>query len=127
MCIRDSTLVLNGYAKRTGPTSDSNPGVLGLLKNYVTGANATDTGGNPFTIIGFGTGENRPATRGALTDAAVYDKNYHQEAVIPVAPGGETHGGTDVFIGARGLGAERFTGTMDNTEVFGLIKQAMGL
>ena len=123
----DHTLVLNGYAKRTGPTSDSNPGVLGLLKNYVTGANATDTGGNPFTIIGFGTGENRPATRGALTDAAVYDKSYHQEAVIPVAPGGETHGGTDVFIGARGLGAERFTGTMDNTEVFGLIKQAVGL
>ncbi|CAJ0699717.1 alkaline phosphatase [Ralstonia wenshanensis] len=123
----DHTLVLNGYAKRTGPTSDSNPGVLGLLKNYVTGANATDTGGNPFTIIGFGTGENRPATRGALTDAAVYDKSYHQEAVIPVAPGGETHGGTDVFIGARGLGAERFAGTMDNTEVFGLIKQAVGL
>ena len=123
----DHTLVLNGYAKRTGPTSDSNPGVLGLLKSYVTGANATDTGGNPFSIIGFGTGENRPATRGALTDAAVYDKTYHQEAVIPVAPGGETHGGTDVFIGARGLGAERFTGTMDNTEVFGLIKQAVGL
>ena len=83
----DHTLVLNGYAKRTGPTSDSNPGVLGLLKNYVTGANATDTGGNPFTIIGFGTGENRPATRGALTDAAVYDKTYHQEAVIPVGEG----------------------------------------
>ena len=123
----DHTLVLNGYAKRTGPTSDSNPGVLGLLKSYVTGANATDTGGNPFSIIGFGTGENRPATRGALTDAAVYDKTYLQEAVIPVAPGGETHGGTDVFIGARGLGAERFTGTMDNTEVFGLIKQAVGL
>ena len=57
----------------------------------------------------------------------VYDKSYHQEAVIPVAPGGETHGGTDVFIGARGLGAERFTGVMDNTEVFGLIKQAVGL
>jgi len=123
----DHTLVLNGYAKRTGPTSDSNPGVLGLLKSYVNGNNATDTAGNPFTIIGFGTGENRPATRGALTDAAVYDKTYHQEAVIPVAPGGETHGGTDVFIGARGLGAERFTGTMDNTEVFGLIKQAVGL
>ncbi len=123
----DHTLVLNGYAKRTGPSSDANPGVLGLLKSYVTGNNATDTGGNPFTIIGFGTGENRPATRGALTDAAVYDKTYHQEAAIPVAAGSETHGGTDVFIGARGLGAERFTGTMDNTEVFGLIKQAVGL
>ncbi len=123
----DHTLVLNGYAKRTGPTSDANPGVLGLLKSYVNGATATDTSGNPYTILGFGTGENRPATRTALTDALVYDKTYHQEAAIPVAPGGETHGGTDVFIGARGLGAERFMGVMDNTEVFGLIKQAVGL
>ena len=123
----DHTLVLNGYAKRTGPSSDANPGVLGLLKNYVTGANAVDSTGAPFTIIGFGTGESRKPNRGALTDADVYAPTYHQEAVIPVAPGGETHGGTDVFIGARGLGAERFTGTMDNTEVFGLIKQAVGL
>ncbi|MGX6566773.1 alkaline phosphatase [Cupriavidus necator] len=123
----DHTLVLNGYAKRTGPTSDSNPGVLGLLKNYVTGALSTDSGGNPFTIIGFGTGENRPATRTALTDAQVYDKSYHQEAAIPTAAGGETHGGTDVFIGALGNGAESFTGVMDNTDVFGLIKTAIGL
>ncbi len=123
----DHTLVLNGYAKRTGPSSDSNPGVLGLLKSYVNGATATDVGGNPYTILGFGTGENRPAARTALTDAVVYDKTYHQEAVIPMAAGGETHGGTDVFIGARGLGAERFTGVIDNTEVFGLIKQAVGL
>ena len=123
----DHTLVLNGYAKRTGPTSDSNPGVLGLLKNYVTGAYNTDTTGNPFTIIGFGNGENRPAARGALTDVQVFDKSYHQEAVIPMAAGGETHGGTDVFIGALGNGASNFTGVMDNTEVFGLIKKSLGL
>jgi alkaline phosphatase len=55
----DHTLVLNGYAARTGKTSDSNPGVLGLLRSYVDGSLSKDTSGNPFTIIGFGNGENR--------------------------------------------------------------------
>jgi alkaline phosphatase len=34
----DHTLVLNGYAKRTGKTATGNAGVLGVVKNYVTGA-----------------------------------------------------------------------------------------
>lgn len=123
----DHTLVLNGYAKRTGKTSDANPGVLGLVKDYVTGSLKLDSGGNPFSIIGFGNGENRPATRTALTDVMVYEKTYHQEAVIPMPVGGETHGGTDVFIGAMGNGATNFSGVMDNTEVFGLIKKSIGL
>ena len=123
----DHTLVLNGYAKRTGKTTDTNPGVLGLVKNFVTGLASTDTGGKAFSIIGFGNGENRPATRTALTDAQVFDKEYHQEAVIPMAVGSETHGGTDVFIGATGLGAETFTGVMDNVDVFKLIRAAVGL
>ena len=123
----DHTLVLNGYAKRTGATTDTNPGVLGLVKNFVTGLASTDTGGKAFSIIGFGNGENRPATRTALTDAQVFDKEYHQEAVIPMAVGSETHGGTDVFIGATGLGAETFTGVMDNVDVFKLIRAAVGL
>ncbi|MBV5294751.1 MAG: alkaline phosphatase [Curvibacter lanceolatus] len=123
----DHTLVLNGYAARTGKTSDSNPGVLGLLRSYVDGLLAKDTGGNPFTIIGFGNGENRQATRTALTDAQVFDKTYHQEATIPVAAGSETHGGADVFLGAIGKGAESFTGVIENTAVFGLIRNAMDL
>jgi len=123
----DHTLVLNGYAARTGKTSDSNPGVLGLLRSYVDGLLSKDTGGNPFTIIGFGNGENRQATRTALTDAQVFDKTYHQEATIPVAAGSETHGGADVFLGAIGKGAESFTGVIENTAVFGLIRNAMGL
>ncbi|MBI3101123.1 MAG: alkaline phosphatase [Burkholderiales bacterium] len=123
----DHTLVLNGYAARTGPTTTSNPGVLGLLRSFVDGSLASDSSGNPFTIIGFGNGENRPATRSALTDAQVADKAYHQEAAIPVAAGSETHGGTDVFLGAVGKGADLFTGTITNTEVFGLIRKATGL
>ncbi|WP_079436748.1 alkaline phosphatase [Zoogloea sp. LCSB751] len=123
----DHTIVLNGYAARTGATTASNPGVLGLLKNFVTGALNLDSSGNPFTIIGFGNGENRPATRTALTDAQVADKSYHQEAAIPMAAGSETHGGTDVFLGAIGRGADKFTGVITNTEVFNLIRQSVGL
>ena len=123
----DHTLVLNGYAARTGKTSDANPGVLGLLRSYVDGLLGKDKNGNPYTIIGFGNGESRPATRTALTDVQVFDKTYHQEATIPTAAGSETHGGADVFLGAIGKGADSFGGVMDNTAVFGLIRKSMGL
>lgn len=123
----DHTLVLNGYAARTGKTTEANPGVLGLLRSYVDGVLGKDTGGNPFSIIGFGNGENRQGTRTAITDAMVFDKNYHQEATIPTALGSETHGGADVFLGAIGKGSESFAGVIDNTAVFGLIRRVAGL
>ena len=127
----DHTMVLNGYAKRTGKTTASNPGVLGLLRNYFDGSVAKDLDGKPFTIIGFGNGENRPAgNRGAfadLTDDIVFANTYHQEAVIRMPAGAETHGGTDVFIGATGMGADQFSGFMDNTKVFSLLRTASGL
>ena len=123
----DHTLVLNGYAARTGKTTDANPGVLGLLRSYVDGVLGKDIGGNPFSIIGFGNGENRPVARTALTDAQVFDKNYHQEATIPTTAGSETHGGADVFLGAIGKGSENFAGVMENIAVFGLIRKATGL
>ena len=123
----DHTLVLNGYAARTGKTTDTHPGILGLMRKYEDNAVALDSGGFPFTTIGFGNGENRPMTRTALTDALVFDKNYHQEAAIPTPAGSETHGGADVFLGAIGKGADTFGGVLDNTAVFGLIRKATGL
>uniref|UniRef100_UPI001F07C158 alkaline phosphatase n=1 Tax=Chromobacterium haemolyticum TaxID=394935 RepID=UPI001F07C158 len=92
----DHTLVLNGYAQRTGKTTPSNPGVLGLVKNYSNGSVATDADGMPYSIIGFGNGENRVnGNRNAatvLTDAAVSANDYHQEAAVRMPAGGETHG-----------------------------------
>ena len=129
----DHSIILNGYAKRTGKTVDANqPGVLGFVKNVLTGANEVDKDGFPYTIIGFGNGENAVTTRGALTEANVFstDANgnlYHQEATIPRNAGDETHGGADVFLGAIGLGADSFMGVITNTEVFQLIKKAVGL
>ncbi|TNI90123.1 alkaline phosphatase [Aeromonas allosaccharophila] len=128
----DHTLVLNGYAKRTGKTTPSNPGVLGLVKNYETGEPSKDSDGMPYTIIGFGNGYNRvdgPRSSVApLDDATVSANDYHQEVVVKVGEiGNETHGGTDVFLGAIGKGADSFHGSLDNTAVFGKIKAAAKL
>jgi alkaline phosphatase len=127
----DHTLVLNGYAKRTGKTTASNAGVLGVVKNYVTGAVEKDLDGAPYSIIGFGNGENRTqasrATMAALDETTTSANEYHQEAVIRMGAGSETHGGTDVFLGAVGAGADTFYGTIDNTRVFSLVKTAADL
>jgi len=126
----DHTLLLNGYTVRTGKTTPANPGVLGLVRN-LDGSPKLDKEGRPFTIIGFGTGENRTngprAGKPALSDEIVTRDDYHQEAVVRTRAGAETHGGTDVYLGAAGAGAELFRGTIDNTRVFSLIKTAAGL
>lgn len=121
----DHTLQMNGYAQRTGKTEAGKPGVLGLVKNYVNGVASTDVEGNPYTILGFGNGPNRLATRGPIDATALENVDYLQEAVVPLAT--ETHGGADVFLGAQGMGAENFAGSLTNNEVFGLIKKAVGL
>ncbi|MYM22052.1 sulfatase-like hydrolase/transferase [Duganella sp. FT135W] len=127
----DHTMVLNGYAKRTGKTATGNAGVLGVVKNYVTGAVEKDLDGAPYSIIGFGNGENRVqasrAGQSSMDDSVTSANTYHQEAVVRVSAGNETHGGTDVFLGAIGKGADTFSGTIDNTKVFSLVKSAAGL
>lgn len=126
----DHSLLLNGYSRRTGKTTDTEPGVLGLVRNPGDGKLRLDRDGAPFTIIGFGNGDHRVSgSRAAaplLTDAIVSGDDYHQEAAVPVKAGYATHGGTDVYLGAIGAGADRFRGTIENTKVFELIKAAAG-
>ena len=125
----DHTLLLNGYMPITGPTTDTNPGVLGLMRNVQDGKIKLDKDGAPFTVIGFGTGEHRVEGSRAqvqLTDEIVSRDDYHQEAVIRTRKGAGSHGGTDVYLGAIGANAELFRGTIDNTRVFSLIKKAAG-
>ncbi|MHA7848504.1 alkaline phosphatase [Serratia sp. D1N4] len=121
----DHTLQMNGYAQRTGKTQEGNPGVLGVVKSYVSGANSTDVDGNPYTIIGFGNGPAHQATRGPIDESTLESADFLQESVIPMKS--ETHGGGDVFLAAQGLGAEQFTGALNNDRVFSLIKQAIDL
>jgi alkaline phosphatase len=124
----DHTLLINGYSPRSGPTAAGKPGVLGLVRSLPDGKVKLDKDGAPYTILGFGTGEHRVqgsrASQAGLTDAIVSGDDYHQEAAIRM--GSETHGGTDVYLGAAGAGAELFRGTIDNTRVFTLVRQAAG-
>jgi alkaline phosphatase len=126
----DHTLLMQGYAKTTGKTTATSPGILGLLRSYVDGALGKDADGSPFTILGFGNGPNRISDRttvAALDDATVSANDYLQESAIRTGTGSETHGGADVFLGAIGMSAEQFKGVLDNTAVFGLVRQALGL
>jgi alkaline phosphatase len=124
----DHTLLMNGYSPRSGPTTADKPGVLGLVRSLPDGKPRLDKDGAPFTILGFGTGQHRVqgsrASETGLTDAIVSADDYHQEAAVRM--GSETHGGADVYLGAAGAGAELFRGTIDNTRVFALIRQAAG-
>ncbi len=83
----------------------------------------------PYTILNFGTGSHRVQGKRSsvppLTDAQAFAPDYRQESAIPTK--GESHGGTDVWLGAIGHGAEAFRGTLDNTSVYTLVKQAAGL
>ena len=131
----DHTLTLNGYAKRTGPTtfnsdgSIANAGILGLVKNVVTGANEVDADGATYTNLIFGNGENRvQGPRVSVTDATASGLEYHQEAGIRTTSGNETHGSGDVMLMAGGAGSDTvgFKGTMVNTRVFELLRRAFG-
>ncbi|MFP1677805.1 alkaline phosphatase [Alloalcanivorax sp. C16-2] len=125
----DHTLVINGYAERTGATTDGHAGVLGLVRNYANGPNKgtprTDVDGNPYTILGFGNGPNRPDSRVALDETTTAGNDYLQEATIQLSS--ETHGGGDVYLGATGMGADAFHGVIDNTEVFEKITAILDL
>jgi len=124
----DHTLLINGYSPRSGPTTPDKPGVLGLVRSLPDGKIKLDKDGAPYAILGFGTGEHRVqgsrAAQSGLTDAIVSGDDYHQEAAVRMTS--ETHGGADVYLGAAGAGAELFRGTIDNTRVFTLIKEAAG-
>ena len=126
----DNSMLINGYSPRTGKTTATNPGVLGLVRNVGDNKLRLDKDGMPYAILGFGNGEHRVngsrAKAPVLTDAMTSADGYHQEATIRMPAGGATNSGNDVYLGAIGAGAETFYGTIDNTRVFGLIKAAAG-
>lgn len=113
----DHTMTINGYAAKGNP-------VLDLVKNG-DGSTQNDADGKPFTTLVFGNGPNRPNVRPTLTSAQVMADGYLQETGVKL--GSETHGGGDVMLFADGAGSSRFKGTLDNTGVFGKLKEALGL
>jgi alkaline phosphatase len=125
----DHTLTINGYGQRTGATTATNAGILGVVKNVISGANEVDADGSPYANLVFGNGEKRiTGPRPAIDEATTSAKDYHQEAGVRTGAGSETHGGGDVMLMATGAGAasKMFKGTMVNTNVFNLLRNAYG-
>ena len=54
------------------------------------------------------------------------DKDFHQQSLVPLKHGSETHAGEDVAIYATGPQAYRFRGTLENNVIFHIMHQAFG-
>ena len=107
-----------GYPARGNP-------ILGLVKKE-NGKTAKDADGKPYTTLGYQNGPNfRDADDDALTDKVVAGKNYLQQSGVHLES--ETHAGEDVALYATGPGSEAVQGVMDQTEIFGVITNALGL
>ena len=115
----DHTMVINGYPKRGNAILDV---VKGLDGNPMK-----DGEGFTYPTLAFGNGESRPDTRADVASADALANDYHQIAAFKKPAGSETHGGGDVMLMATGAGSTKFKGTLDNTKVFGLVKEAFGL
>ncbi len=114
----DHTMVLNGYPKRGSK-------VLDIVHDYATGQPKKDADGKTFTALVFGNGKVRPDVRADVDSATALRDDYQQEAGVHTVY--ESHGGGDVKLYAVGAGSAPFKGTMENTQVFHLMKAAAGL
>ena len=116
----DHTMAINGYARRTNP-------ILDIVRDVRTGRPVRDADGVNYPALSFGNGENRPPVPVALDSPTALGDDFRQPAGIRRGVSAETHGGGDVMLMATGQGATVFRGTMDNTEVFRRLRQALGL
>ena len=125
----DHTLVMNGNSALVGRTSEIRPGILGVVHAYDQPSQiAVDASGRPYTTLVFGTGEKRVkgprSAAPAISDLVLGERDSRYEAAVEVS---EATGGADVMLGAVGQYADRFHGTLENTQVFSLLREALGL
>lgn len=129
-------LTIAGYPTRGNP-------ILGkVVHNDAQGKPTNDPAlaadGNPYTTLsyangpgyGFYEGENARyagginAGRKLQMDDDTTDPNFHQESLVPTP--GETHGGEDVAIYARGPWAHLIRGVQEQSYIYYVMRQALG-
>lgn len=105
--------------------------ILGLVQDVpdVDGAplaNARDARGLPYTTLGYqnGPGHRGPGARPDLSNVDTAKPEFLQEAAVPLS--GETHGGEDVAIWARGPKAHLVHGSMEQNWIFHVMREAFG-
>ena len=104
-----------GYPRRGNP-------ILGLAE-AMPGQPLLDTEGRPYTTLGYGNG---PSYRSDLPDLSEVDtaaRDYQQAATVPLRA--ETHAGEDVAAYARGPGADRVRGVMEQNALYDALRFAL--
>ena len=110
-------LTMAGYPERGNP-------ILGVAK--AGGEALLDKDGKPYTTLGYGNGPGYiEGARPTLTNALTTDKNYLQEATVPLHS--ETHGGEDVALFAIGPWAHLVRGTIEQNVIYHYMVNALGL
>jgi alkaline phosphatase len=129
------TLTFAGYPRRGNP-------ILGTVVAPGSSEPTLAADGQPYTTLGYRNGlgfRNRGdetdadgsyalpvrAGRADLTGVDTTAPGFHQEALVPLAS--ETHGGEDVAVYARGPGAHRVAGTIEQNVIFHIMAAAAGL
>ncbi len=121
------TFTMGGYPTRGNP-------ILGkVISNDSAGNPNTDydlmDDNKPFTSLSYQSGPGGSWVGGPRPDLSETDtnndKNFLQHAGLPAED--ETHGGEDVAVYARGPGAERIHGVIEQNEIFHVIDAATGL
>ena len=84
---------------------------------------ALDPDGLPYTTLVYANGPGHvPGARPDLREVDTEAPDYHQEALVPRS--GESHGGDDVGIWARGPGADAVRGSVEQNTIFHFLLQA---
>jgi alkaline phosphatase len=120
------TLSIQGYPGRGNP-------ILGLVREGDRLSKGRD--GKPYTTLGFANGpgsickeqadKSYRCEREDLTNVDTTNKDFLQPATTPL--GSETHAGEDVAIFAGGPGANLFSGTVEQNEIFHVMAKSLRL
>ena len=126
-------MTIAGYPARGNP-------ILGLVKSPGASGPALDVEGRPYTTLSYANGPGlgmqngefeegpaRPVVAGRTEDLSRVDTTapgFFQQALVGMR--GETHGGEDVALYARGPGAELVRGSMDQNEIYHVMRKALG-
>jgi alkaline phosphatase len=129
------TMTLSGYAKRGNPIldkvrfSDHAEPALALDQQSYTAINYTNGQGHvgliPPDEMVDKTIKPKVGRTVNLSNIDTTHQDFHQQAMIPLQQ--ETHAGEDVQIFAEGPNAHLFHGVQDQTYIFYVMKDALGL
>jgi alkaline phosphatase len=134
----DDTLIIvsadHSHVFTIGGYPERGNNILGKVKAGSDLTLAAD--GKPYTTLAYANGPGfqknappdikiykpNPGRDDELASADTTDKDYHQEALVPLSS--ETHAGEDVAIYATGPSAHLFHGTMEQNAIFHVMKNA---